>query len=72
MHTVWCTHNEHMQYVCTVYTPDLDARERVIVNVVFLQNSTTIVIEIDAHLFPTVNAVVSEDGLTTCGDPHSS
>lgn len=54
-----------------LYTPDLDTGERMIVNIIFLQNSTTIIVKVDANLLPTVNTIVSENWLTTCGDPHS-
>ena len=43
-----------------------------VVDVILLQNSTSIVIEINSHLFSTVNSIVSEDRVTASGDPHSS
>ena len=41
-----------------------------VVDVILLKDSAPVVIEIDPHLFPTVDAVVPQDGLATCGDPH--
>ena len=43
-----------------------------VIDVIFLQHSAPIVIEVDANLLATVYAVTSEDGLTACGDPHTS
>ena len=40
-----------------------------IVNVVLLQDSAPIVVEVDANLFAAVNPVTSEYWLTACGDP---
>ena len=37
-----------------------------IVDVVFLQDSAPVVVEIDAHLFSTVDSIVPQYGLTTC------
>ena len=45
--------------------PDLYAWEAMIVDVVFLQDSAPVVIEIDAHLFSTVDPIVPQYGLTT-------
>ncbi len=54
------------------HKPDLDAREAVVVDVVLLQDAASIVVEVDAHLLASVDAIVSEDRLTAGGDPHSS
>ena len=43
-----------------------------IVNVVFLQNSAPIVVEVDAHLLAAVDAIVTENWLATSGDPDTS
>ena len=43
-----------------------------VVDVIFLKNSTSVVIEINPHLFPTVDSVPSEDGLAAGRDPYSS
>ena len=43
-----------------------------VVDVVLLQHSTSVVVEINTDLFSTVNPVVSQYRVATCGDPHSS
>ena len=43
-----------------------------VVDVILLQDTSPIVIEVDANLLATVNAVPSECGLTACRDPHTS
>ena len=43
-----------------------------VVDVILFQHSSPIVVEIDTDLFPTVNSVVSQHWIATCGDPHSS
>ena len=43
-----------------------------VINVIFLQDSAPIVVEVDADLLPTVDAIASEYGLTASGDPHPS
>ena len=50
----------------TVFQPDLYARETVVVDVILLQDSAPVVIEIDAHLLPTVDAIVPQHRLATC------
>ena len=42
-----------------------------VVDVILLEHSSPIVIEINADLFPAVNSVVSQHWVATCGDPHS-
>lgn len=43
-----------------------------IVNVVLLQDSAPIVVEVDPYLLAAVNPVASEHWLTAGGDPHTS
>ncbi len=42
-----------------------------VVDIILLQNSTAIVIEVDANLLATVYAISSESWLTAGGDPHA-
>ena len=41
-----------------------------IINVVFFKDPTSVVIEIDPNLFPTVNPVLSQNGLTASCYPN--
>lgn len=43
-----------------------------IVDVILLQDSSSIVIEVDAYLLATVDPVSPQDGLTASSDPHTS
>ena len=43
-----------------------------VVDVILLQDSTPVVIEINTDLFSAVNSIVSQYWIATCGDPHSS
>ena len=42
-----------------------------VVDVILLQHSSPVVIEINTDLFSAVNSVVSQYWVATCGDPHS-
>ena len=53
-------------------SPYLNSREAVVVDVILLQHSSPVVVEINTDLFPAVNSVVSQHWVATCGDPHSS
>ena len=55
-------------------SPDLNFSElvTVVADVVFLQHSTPVVVEINTDLFSAVNPVASQYRVATCGDPHSS
>ena len=57
----------HM-HVHTCHTPDLNAREGMVVDVVLFQDSTSIVIEVDSHLLSAVDTIMSQDWLTACND----
>ena len=43
-----------------------------VVDIILLQNSSPVVIEIDADLLATVDAITSESGLAAGRDPHAS
>ena len=42
-----------------------------VIDVIFLQDTAAIVVEVDADLFSTVNTVSSQSGLTAGRDPHT-
>lgn len=43
-----------------------------VVDVVLLQDTAAIVIEVDTDLLATMDAVASQSRLTACCDPHAS